>query len=142
MNSKSVFDVKGSVVVAKNGKSINELLGLSISNIFKYIAKNFVYHSIDLQVDALKKCILPLMNEISRKKLQCLVTKIVQKQKNNPEYPYFNHEQREIDKLVYQLYSLSEEDIREVELWYCRRYRNLAKTQGVLEKVQKNAAIS
>ena len=44
-----------------------------------------------------------------------------------------NHlnEQKEIDRLIYQLYDLTEEDIREVELWYCRRYAKLAEAQGL-----------
>lgn len=42
-------------------------------------------------------------------------------------YPYHLHEQIEIDKLVYKLYNLSEDDIKEVESWYARRYPKLAK---------------
>ena len=53
------------------------------------------------------------------------------KQKADPRYPYHLHEQREIDALVYELYGLTEDDIREVTLWYCRRYDKLAAAQGV-----------
>src|SRR5690606_1301012 len=39
--------------------------------------------------------------------------------------------------LVYQLYGLNEGDIREVELWYCRRYPRLAEAQGALVEVKE-----
>lgn len=35
--------------------------------------------------------------------------------------------QKEIDKLVYELYGLNTEDINEVETWFARRYTKLAK---------------
>jgi len=36
------------------------------------------------------------------------------------------NEQIEIDKLVYKMYNLNDEDIKEVENWYFRRYPKLA----------------
>ena len=65
---------------------------------------------------------------------------IIEKQKDNPFYPYHLHEQKEIDKLVYKLYGLSDEDIREVEIWYCRRYQKLAEAQGMLAEVREKYA--
>ena len=65
------------------------------------------------------------------------VSSIIEKQKADPRYPYHLHEQKEIDRLVYQLYGLNEEDIREVELWYCRRYPRLAEAQGLLAEVRE-----
>lgn len=38
-----------------------------------------------------------------------------------------SNEQVEIDKLVYEMYNLDSEDIREVETWYARRYLKLAR---------------
>jgi len=37
------------------------------------------------------------------------------------------NEQLEIDKLVYEMYNLNQEDIDEVEHWYFRRYPKLAR---------------
>ena len=34
---------------------------------------------------------------------------------------------KEIDKLVYELYGLNQDDIREIETWYARRYPKLAR---------------
>ncbi|MCK5242022.1 N-6 DNA methylase [bacterium] len=135
-SSRSVFDTEGSVVFSSQ-VSNKVLLGLLSSHFGRYIVKCFLNHTVHAQIEDVKKMIIVNPEKMNKNKLEKLVESITEKQKNNPEYPYFLHEQKEIDKLVYQLYGLSEEAIREVELWYCRRYRNLTKTQGVLEKVQK-----
>ncbi|GAJ02132.1 unnamed protein product, partial [marine sediment metagenome] len=59
---------------------------------------------------------------------------------NDPIYNYEENEQKTIDALVYELYGLNEEDIREVELWYCRRYPKLADAQGILAEVKEKYA--
>jgi hypothetical protein len=41
------------------------------------------------------------------------------------------------DKVIYNLYGLNDEDIREVELWYCRRYSKLAEAQGEIDVVKE-----
>jgi len=38
-----------------------------------------------------------------------------------------SNEQKEIDKLVYEMYGLNKDNIREVETWYARRYPKLAR---------------
>jgi len=48
------------------------------------------------------------------------------------------NEQIEIDKLVYEMYNLTEEDIKEVENGYYRRYPKLAKAIEEKLKVKKN----
>jgi len=45
------------------------------------------------------------------------------------------NEQIEIDKLVYDMYNLNEEDIKEVENWYFRRYPKLTKI--IEEKIKE-----
>ena len=64
-----------------------------------------------------------------------MVAKIIEKQKAEPRYRYDQHEQQQIDALVYALYGLDEDDIREVELWFTRRYGALARAQGVAARV-------
>ena len=61
------------------------------------------------------------------KKLIKLVKQIIEKQKQNPRYDYMSNEQKEIDKLVYEMYGLNKDDIHEVETWYARRYPKLAR---------------
>jgi len=54
-----------------------------------------------------------------------LVSEIVKKQREQGDYPYFLHEQRVIDELVYRAYGLDEDDRKEVENWSARRYPEL-----------------
>jgi hypothetical protein len=72
--------------------------------------------------------------------IKTLVNQIVEKQRAEPRYPYYQHEQKELDALVYKLYGLNEENIREVELWYCRRYAALAEAQGLMQEVREQYA--
>jgi hypothetical protein len=89
---------------------------------------------------SVKQLILPKLDTISKQKLKSLVEQIITKQKVNPNYQYHLHEQKEIDQLVYKLYGLSNEDIREVEIWYCRRYQKLAEAQGMFAEVRQKYA--
>lgn len=77
----------------------------------------------------------PLLNRI-----EALVLEIIRQQQTDSFYPYHLNEQKEIDDLVYQLYGLTEEDIREIELWYCRRYPKLAEAQGLVAEVKEKYA--
>ena len=54
---------------------------------------------------------------------------------------YMSNEQKEIDKLVYEMYGSNKDDIREVETWYARRYPKLARFADVPKgKVLKEEA--
>ena len=71
-----------------------------------------------------------------------MVASIIEKQKLEPRYAYWLDEGPQIDALVYALYGLDEAAIREVELWYCRRYERLARAQGVWETVAHKYGLS
>ena len=72
--------------------------------------------------------ILPTENN---EKIEKLVKAIISKQKTDSRYSYINYEQKEIDKLVYEMYGLNEDDICEVETWYARRYPKLARSANI-----------
>ncbi len=119
---KSAFDVGGSsIFLIINDR---QLLGNFVCKITKYIAKTWIDHTVNFQVDENKE--LPILISYT-KKLQDLVEKIIENQKQNPRYDYMSNEQKEIDKLVYETYGLNKDDIREVEVWYARRYPKLAR---------------
>jgi type I restriction-modification system DNA methylase subunit len=139
LNSLSVFDSEGSAIFL-NEFSPRTLLGLLCSIFARYIIKVFVDHTVHAQTEDIKEFITVELSEEQENQLISLVSTIIEKQKANSRYPYHLHEQREIDSLVYQLYGLTDEDIREIELWYCRRYRRLAEAQGVTEEVQEKYA--
>jgi len=123
-----------------NNTDIDSACGLVCSTILKYLFMQFTNHTVNSQANDLKD--LPMPKRITTQtgttsQITLFVNRIVDKQKAYPYYAYWLHEQKDIDTLVYQLYGLTEEDIREVELWYCRRYPKLAEAQGVLNEVQE-----
>jgi len=122
INSCGVFDVKGSFIDPPFDVSL--MLGILTSKIIKLISKVFIYNCVDMQVDALKEIPYCIANN---KHLIELVDQLIEKQKKNQNYDYMSNEQKKIDRLVYEMYGLNEDDIREVETWYARRYPKLAK---------------
>lgn len=122
INSAGVFDVGGSSVFPLIEKY--QILGNFACKITKYIGKNWIDHTVNFQVDENKE--LPILI-MSVNKINSLVKDIIEKQKEDLRYDYMSNEQKEIDKLVYEMYGLNADDIREVETWYARRYPKLAR---------------
>jgi hypothetical protein len=120
-NSLSVFDTEGSSVFPL--LNLYHVLGNYVCKIVKYLGKNYIDHTVHFQVDENKE--IPMLIEESTS-ISELVEKIVEKQKSKPRYDYMSNEQKTIDKLVYEMYGLNDEDILEVESWYARRYPKLA----------------
>jgi len=134
-----VFDTEGSNIYS-SWVSIRVLIALLCSKLSRYSIKSFIDHTVHAQIEDVNEIRLGKPYPEAESRLHGLVDSIIEKQKFNLRYPYYLHEQKEIDELVYQLYGLSEEDIREIELWYCRRYPRLAEAQGVLAEVQQKYA--
>jgi len=131
LNSASVFEAKGSCIFVDT-MDVDVLLGILCSTFIRYFLKCFIKHTVDTSGDDINALRLPSIDQESHDRLAHLVQQIVRQQKLNPRYPYWLHEQREIDALVYHLYGLTEADIKEVTSWYCRRYPKLAQAQGLL----------
>lgn len=135
LNSAGVFEAKGSGIFCDN-LSPELLLGLLCSKIARFQFKSFIKHTVDTSGDDINDFRFPMPDTEKSQQLEKLVKEIVNSQKKEAHYPYYLNEQKEIDDIVYQLYKLSAEDIREVELWYCRRYSTLAEAQGALTEVK------
>lgn len=124
LNSRSVYDNKGSMIILrKNGYNIDWLLSILCSKLIKMFSKAYIYHVVDMQVDAIKE--IPILSNMD-KRLTTLSQSIISKQMENLRYDYAVNEQIEIDRIVYELFGLQKEDIKEVENWYARRYPRLA----------------
>jgi len=105
----------------------------------RYVYKTFINHTISSHVDSIKR--LPcVLKPKTLERLGELTGRIVAKQNADPHYPYHRYEQKEIDALVFELYGLNGEDIREGELWYCRRYPKPAEAQGLLAEAREKYA--
>ena len=129
----SPYDNK-SCSVFPNEKYYETCIGFLNSKLGRMIFKTILGHTVDAQVDDVKE--LPFSNHLNTKEL---IEKIISKQKTNPRYDYASNEQIEIDKLVYEAYSLNAADVLEVENWYARRYPKLSKAQKAnLVKVGKS----
>lgn len=122
INNPGPYNVGGSSIFTS--MNLYQVLGIICSKLVKYIFKIGINHSVNVSEDPIKEIpIIVYQNE----KLINLVSQIISKQKQNPRYDYMSNEQKEIDKLVYEMYGLNKDDIREVETWYARRYPKLAR---------------
>lgn len=139
LGCSAVFGNKGSTVFFDN-KDATVFLGILTSTVSRYLLKSYLSHTVETGEEVLLNLVLPELSPGDEDRIRTLVSAIIEKQKANPRYPYHLHEQREIDALVYQLYGLTEDNIREIELWYCRRYPRLAEAQGVMREVQEKYA--
>ncbi len=129
--SKTPFDSKSNAVFISE-----QFIGLLNSTLFRFLFKVYQIHTVQSEGDTLLES--PLVT--TKIKDTNYVRKLVEKQKQNPRYNYASNEQVEIDRLVYVAYELNEDDIKEVENWYARRYPKLAKAQREnLRKVETEA---
>jgi hypothetical protein len=99
------------------------LLGILCSRSLRYFFKSFKAHTIESPEGQMMELPIPLNNN----KIKQIVETIIEKQKAINNYDYFSNEQKEIDRIVYELYGLNEDDIQEVEYWWARRYPKLAR---------------
>lgn len=120
-NSIGVFDVGGSSVFSNFNNY--QILGNYACKIIKFLGKNYIDHSVNFQVDENKE--VPIVVKESTR-IHDLVKIIIEKQRSEPRYDYLVNEQKEIDQLVYEMYGLNQDDVKEVETWYARRYPKLA----------------
>lgn len=113
------------------------MLSILTSSLGRYLLKSYSCHTVETGEEVITQLILPKLDTDVERKLKKLAQNIIQKQRDNPQYQYYLYEQKEINVVIYQIYGLSEEDIREVELWYCRRYSRLAEAQGAIDEVKQ-----
>ncbi|MDR1883581.1 MAG: N-6 DNA methylase [Prevotella sp.] len=127
LNFGSVFDQKGSNIIPRN-INVKILLHILGSKLSRFIVRTLINHTVSSHVDCQKEIPIYYTNDTNGMVIT-LINKIIETQKSNPRYDYASHEQIEIDKLVYEAYGLSPEDVEEVENWYARRYPRLSQAQ-------------
>lgn len=106
----------------------------------RYITKVFCDHTVNSTASVIERIVLPAQDMACTNEIRNLTRTIIENQKQNPQYDYVRAEQKQIDSLVHTAYGLNGENIRELELWYCRRYPKLAEAQGVLAEVKEKYA--
>jgi hypothetical protein len=121
----SVYDKEGSCIFCDiiNIHNQNAIFSSKITKYFQKCVVNSTVHS--MQGDVIEIIVPILITD----KIKEAVIQLIDTQKTDPEYDYASHEQIEIDKLVYEAYGLTAEDVQEVENWYARRYCRLSAAQ-------------
>jgi len=128
LSGEGVFDVKGSRIICDVFPT-QFLLAILCSKLGRMLIKCFSNHTVSTQVHDIGELVIPLDGEVHA--IEKLVAQTIAHQRAEPRYPYHLHEQRELERMVYQLYGLNEDDVAEVERWYARRYPKLAAAQQV-----------
>jgi hypothetical protein len=127
LGSASLFDMAGSTIFTEiDIIDVFELICLLSSKLIRYSFKTYTNTSVNASEDPLKLIQISINLDAN---LRPLLERVIANQKSNPRYDYASNEQLEIDRLVYEAYGLNEDDIREVENWYARRYPALAAAQ-------------
>ena len=122
----SPYDSKCCAIYINTEFELNNSMALLVSKLGRYIQKTFINHTVEFGISYMKH--FPFV-KIQHNKIVSLVESIFNNQRNNHGYDYASHEQLEIDELVYEAYGLNDDDIKEVETWYVRRYPKLAEAQ-------------
>jgi hypothetical protein len=124
INNPTPYNMAGSTLFTNI--DLMFLLGILNSKLKFFFFKSSINQSVNASEDPVKEIPIPIT--ISKHIIQ-KVRSIIDVQKSNPRYDYASHEQIEIDKLVYEAYGLSPDDVEEVENWYARRYSKLSEAQ-------------
>jgi len=97
---------------------VKYILGLFNSKLFKFYYKRSNSHGGNLfpqvRISSVENLPIKLADEISQKKIEGLVDQILSGKKKNP-FSNLDPLEEEIDRLVYKLYELTDEEIRIVE---------------------------
>ena len=133
LKSLGPFDKESSCIFPLS--NVENLLGVLASKLTKYLFRCYIQDTISSDVDAIKQIVVSPNVDLST-----YVGHIIERQRGDLQYNYATNEQIEIDKHIYEHYGLDEEDICEIELWYCRRYPKPAEAQGVLAEVKEKFA--
>jgi len=123
----AIFDSKSNFLKCSIDTFV--LIGLLNSKFFRFGFKNYLGHTVQSEGESIENFSITLIENSKHKVIVALSKSIIQAQKSNPRYDYASHEQIEIDKLVYEAYGLSADDVQEVENWYARRYPKLSNAQ-------------
>jgi hypothetical protein len=121
-NSDSIFCHKSSSIFIASQIKLEPTISILNSKMFRYLMKCFQSHTIETPEGKVIEACLPYKNIGFIQ----IIESIKSKQSKNRFYNYLANEQKEIDRLVYELYGLNENDINEVETWFARRYPKLA----------------
>lgn len=124
LGSASVFDTAGSSLFSDQ-IDLRLLLAILNSAVVRYLFRVFINNSVNVAENPLKELPLPHVRSEQAVRLTELVDSIIARQRIDRYYPFRRHEQPEIDRIVGDLYGLTNVDRLEIERWHARRYPRL-----------------
>ena len=134
-NARSVFDSEGSGIFP-NSYDSDALLAVLNSRLVRVFVKAFVNSAWHAEVNEIKRLPIP-RDSGAEVRLADLARRIIAQQQLDPRYAYWLYEQREIEAETNALYGLTPEEVRDIDLWYCRYERGrLAEARGLTAEVR------
>jgi hypothetical protein len=91
-------------ILKEESFSISFLLGLLNSSLYNYLAKGILNNTNSIQISGIHALPVIPPDEYTKSNVESLVNKIIICKKNNLKYDYHS-EQKEIDSLIYNLYT-------------------------------------
>ncbi len=125
-----VFGHKGSLILPIDDVITKFLLGVLCSSYTRYLTKSFLQHTVMTEIDIIRQIPIVVPNVSQFNAVNLLVDKIIESKKNEQS---FEHYIKEMDILIYDLYGVSEEDQKEVQVWLKRKYPNLGRDKVDLQ---------
>lgn len=120
LSQHGVFDQTGSNIKS-DALDDEALLGILCSKLTMYFVKSFINHGVHAQPHFIP---IALPCPTAAGNIKKAVTEIVDAQRQNSSFDYRPYGAK-LDKLVYELYGLTPDEINEVETWYRRHYPKL-----------------
>ena len=124
ISAGGIFEAKGSCIFS-DVLDPEWLLGILSSRLARYIFKVFLKHSVDTSGDDIARFPLALPAPPYATPIRQLVRQVMTKQQVDPRYPFMRNEQITLDRLVADLYGLTQAERDEVDTWFARRYPRL-----------------
>lgn len=140
IGSSSCFDSKSDGLFADRIDQ-SFLLSILCSLQFRYLFKIYQCHTVQAEGDAMEAMpVCMFASADSQKELSVLADAIIAKQREDGDYSFHSDEQSVINEILYRVIGFTQDDIREIELWYCRRYPKLAEAQNSIVEVKQKYA--
>ncbi len=100
-----------------NSYSFNYILGLLNSKAVRFWHKKVFPEGLHIKIYQLKEIPIPVVSAAHQKPIIDIVNKIIETKQDNPCADTSVLE-KEIDRMVYKLYNLTDEEIAVIEQWY------------------------
>lgn len=121
-----VFGHNGSLILPFSDEITKFLLGILCSPLIRYLTKSFLQHTVKAEIDVVRQIPIAVPSVEEFKEITALVDQILL-DRYKDEYP--EEKMKKCWALVYKLYSIPDEDQKEINRWFKRRYPHFGKSK-------------